>query len=419
MSSLSDYVTQQSGLPEAPTDGFSYARRGQDASWQVTYNKVEADAAFAAFVHTHPYVSLTASETVNGNKLFNDNMGIGIAHSLNYGLNVAGSINVGSGSNFFVNGVPVETFVDAPADGEIYGRQNNAWVVTAGGEGGTVSNLSMSYASNSATINNSGGLSTAINSATTSLAGLMSSSDKTLLGTFLTTVDLSYTRTSTTVTITNTGGNNVTLPAASTSNAGVMTASDKTALNNALIDGDVDLSLSRNSTSNTISNTAGNGVSLSGATASYAGLLTSANLGVLEDACQPDSSNWDFNAVPGFSSVTLRYNGTGLANIPVVSSNTWGTMSPTLKAYAEWGNSDRIIGLSYSSTTITSQKVNDPNSGNTLTWNSATTSLAGLMSASDKTKLNGLGLVLQTLLPKMQSAGIITPAEKAELSALI
>ena len=34
------------GLPEAPVDGQSYARRGQDTSWQPSYNKTEADAAF-------------------------------------------------------------------------------------------------------------------------------------------------------------------------------------------------------------------------------------------------------------------------------------------------------------------------------------------------------------------------------------
>ena len=37
-----------SGVPEAPGDGQSYARRGLDATWQPAYDKTEADAAFDA-----------------------------------------------------------------------------------------------------------------------------------------------------------------------------------------------------------------------------------------------------------------------------------------------------------------------------------------------------------------------------------
>ena len=456
MSRLSDYVTEQSGFPEAPTDGFTYGRRGQDGSWQVTLNKSESDLAYANIVHTHPYVGLSGNETIEGLKQFNGNMGIGAASNPSYGLNVAGSLNLGSGSNYFINGSPISVFVDAPSDGEIYGRQNAGWVITAGGEGGTVTNLSMQYAASSATIVNSGGASTTINAATTSLAGLMTSSDKTLLGTFLTRVDLSQNRTTTTVTITNTGGNGVILPSATTSFAGVMTAAQVSTLNSVITS--VDLGYSRSSTSNTITNTAGANATLLAATTTLAGVMTAADKVGLDNVQAPGS--WNTSSTS--SVVNVTYDGDTMFSIGLP-----GLINPSIYAgvidpinYAKLTNmfnnsttyqtSSKVylrgasVGMYMYETAATSGNRNWTMnaSGNTLYV--AALSDAGTLGSSffgfsrssnsitelraygtakfvgpiESVQMTAIKSIFTTLLPKLQVAGVISPAELVSLTAL-
>lgn len=276
MSRLSDYVKQAAGIPEAPNDGTTYGRRGSDTSWQPVYRQDEADSEFAAMVHTHPYVGLTGDESVDGEKTFVQSSAFaGAAIDPAYGLNVGGSINVGAGQNFFINGIPIETFTDAPADSKIYGRSNNAWVEITAGGGGTITNLSTDYFSTYVTVVNSGGQDTNINAATAALAGLMTAADKVKLDAAVESVDLANTRDSTSVTITNTAGNNTTLAAATTGLAGVLTAADKSKLNSALED--VDLGATQGSTSVTVTNTGGIDAVLPAATTSLAGVMTAAD----------------------------------------------------------------------------------------------------------------------------------------------
>jgi len=105
------------------------------------------------------------------------------------------------------------------------------------------------------------------------------------------TVDLAQgTRTATEVPITNTGGDDATLTAATTSLAGVMTASDKTKLDGITLDtnGDVneikvDLSRARDATTNTVECNKGDNATLTAAepatsgVGGFAGLLTGAD----------------------------------------------------------------------------------------------------------------------------------------------
>ena len=334
MPNLSDYVALQTGIPESPTDGFVYGRRGQDGSWQVVNTKADADSAYAPTVHTHPYVGLTGNETVAGQKQFDDNISVGLAVSPSYGLNCAGSINVGIGSNFFVNGSPIETFVEAPVDGEVYGRQNAGWVLISI-DGGTITNLSTTYATNFVSLINSGGQDTTIAAATTSLAGVMTNADKQKV--------------------------------------------------DAAIEA-VNLSLTRNSTSNTINNDQGTGVSLSAATSSFAGVMTAAQKQTLDSVITSVNLNESY----GSTSVTITNDAGANAVISEASDSSAGVMSALRKQYCDAAQSDRIIGVQRSSTSNTLAKVGSPDSVVTIVLEQANSSQAGLMSAADKNKLDSL-----------------------------
>jgi hypothetical protein len=99
--------------------------------------------------------------------------------------------------------------------------------------GATISNLDSNLTGTSITITNSGGTGVSLAGATTNIAGLLTASDKTKLNgiaTGATITNLSNTPAASNVVITNSGGANTTLPAATTSLAGVMTATDKTAV---------------------------------------------------------------------------------------------------------------------------------------------------------------------------------------------
>ena len=87
----------------------------------------------------------------------------------------SGSINVSG--NYYINGVPISSFVDAPADGNLYARKDNAWS-SIGVGAGTVSDLSYSRDASIVNILNTGGDDTVIPAATVSLAGVQTAVDK-------------------------------------------------------------------------------------------------------------------------------------------------------------------------------------------------------------------------------------------------
>jgi hypothetical protein len=364
---LSDFVNQQQGIPEAPTTGLTYGRNGQLGSWVVVNSKDEADAAYIAIGTVLPYVGLNGDETVHGEKRFNNAMGLGFAPSPFYAINSAGSINVGPGSNYFVNGVPISSFIDAPSDGQIYGRQNSSWVIINAGGGGTVSNLSSTYGSNYVTILNSGGTDVTINGVTPSIAGVMSGPDKTKLDSLTTgstKSDLATTGNTTTVTITNTGGNNATIPAATFSAAGVMTANDKNLL--AAASQGTNLGTQYDATSVQITSNTGNNTSILASTSSLAGIMTA------NDKARNNASNEDrLTSNPSYSLNDVQLNRVGNLNPPIV----------LFKAVAN--------------------------------------SRAGVISGPDQAKLDGLSLFVAQLMPLLQTAGIITPQQQIDLIALI
>jgi hypothetical protein len=368
MPNLSDYVALQSGIPESPTDGFVYGRRGQDGSWQVVNTKVDADAAYAPIVHTHPYVGLTGNETIAGEKQFDNNISVGVAVSPSYGLSCAGSINLGSGSNYFINGAPIETFVDAPLDGEIYGRQNGNWVLISI-DGGTVTNLSTTYSTNFISLINSGGQDTTIAAATTSLAGVMTNADKQKVDAAITAANLS---------------------------------------------------LSKNSTSNTINNDAGTGVSLSAATASVAGLMTASQKTALDNAVTSVNLSTSY----GTSSFTIRSDEGADATVSAATGSLAGAFSAVDKLTLDAAQQDRILGINHYSTTVQLRRLGT--SPTDWVFQAATQSTAGVMTASDKQKLDGLGafalLTIEeqvAIISHVESMGGISAGRAATIEAQV
>lgn len=91
-------------------------------------------------------------------------------------LHVNGNVNVRAGFNYYIDGVPISTFIDAPADGNLYARKDNAWS-SIGAGAGTVSDLSLSRTSTQNTINNTGGDDVTLLGASTTLAGVMTADE--------------------------------------------------------------------------------------------------------------------------------------------------------------------------------------------------------------------------------------------------
>jgi hypothetical protein len=140
-----------------------------------------------------------------------------------------GTINVSG--NYYVNGVPISGFVDAPSDGEIYGRLNAAWAIVTGG--GTISNLASVPTNVQVTITNTGGDNAIVLGATNILSGVMTAAQVTKLegiATGATKSDLSIVQGAINTTINNSGGTGVVILAATQAESGVMTAADKTKL---------------------------------------------------------------------------------------------------------------------------------------------------------------------------------------------
>ena len=211
-------------------NGFEFDVNGTDHNRILNYDRTTAQRIYC--VYDALYHAWHTDNDAEKMRLTNaGNLGIGITGPT-YKLEVNGDVNLSGAYNYYINGVPIETFVDAPADGQTYGRNNNAWVLVSGG-GGTISNLAAVPTTDYVDITNTGGDDARVLGASVSQAGVMTTALVSQLNSALQSgdVDLANTRNSTSVTITNTAGNNTTISAATTSLAGVMTAADKSKLN--------------------------------------------------------------------------------------------------------------------------------------------------------------------------------------------
>jgi hypothetical protein len=150
--------------------------------------------------------------------------------------------------------------------------------VADGAQVNVATNLSYSTAATTGTVNSSTGDNATIPAATTSLAGLMTCTDKTKLDGIAAgaqvnvATNLTYSTAATTGTVNSSTGDNATIPAATTTLAGLMTCTDKTKL-----DGIATGATACTGTVTSVAATAGTGISVTGSPITGAGTLTITN----------------------------------------------------------------------------------------------------------------------------------------------
>jgi hypothetical protein len=148
-------------------------------------------------------------------------------------------------------------------------------------------NLTYSTAATTGTVNSSTGTNATLPAATTSLAGLLTGTDKTKLDGIAAgaqvnvATNLGYTTAASTGTVTSSTGTNATLPAATTSLAGLLTGADKTKLDGiaagAQVNVATNLGYTTAASTGTVTSSTGTDATLPAATTSLAGLLTGAD----------------------------------------------------------------------------------------------------------------------------------------------
>jgi hypothetical protein len=159
--------------------------------------------------------------------------------------------------------------------------------IAAGAQVNVATNLSVTGTGNTRTITSSTGSNVTIPIATTSLAGWMSTGDKSKLDGIAAgaqvnvATNLTYSTATTTGTVNSSTGTNATIPAATTSLAGLMTNADKTKLNGiaagAQVNVATNLGTSASTTTRTVTSSTGSDVVLPAVTTSLAGVMTAAD----------------------------------------------------------------------------------------------------------------------------------------------
>ena len=249
--------------------------------------------------------------------------------------------------------------------------------IATGAEVNVDTNLGYTTAASTGTVTSSTGTDATIPAATTSLAGLLTSADKSKLDGIAAGAEvnvdtnLGYTTAASTGTVTSSTGTNATLPAATTSLAGLLTGADKTKLDGiqagAQVNVATNLAYTTGASTGTVTSSTGNNATIPAATTSLAGLLTSSDKSKLDGiaAGAEVNVNADWNATSGDALIL---------NKPTIPSG--------------------VTNLSY--TTAASTGTVNSSTGTNATIPAATTSLAGLLTSADKSKLNGIAAGAQT-----------------------
>ncbi|WP_434222344.1 tail fiber domain-containing protein [Limnospira platensis CENA597] len=149
-------------------------------------------------------------------------------------------------------------------------------------------NLSTSTTSNTLTVNSSDGTNAVLPGATTALAGVMTGADKTKLNGIAAgaqvnvATNLTVSTTATNVTVNSSTGTNATIPAATTSIAGLLTSADKSKLNGIAAGAQVNVATNLGVTAGTtagpvVTSSTGTNVTLPTASATNSGIITTGN----------------------------------------------------------------------------------------------------------------------------------------------
>lgn len=304
--------------------------------------------------------------------------------------------------------------------------------IATGAQVNVPANLGYTTAASTGTVTSSTGTDATIPAATTSLAGLLTGADKTKLDGIAAgaqvnvATNLGYTTAASTGTVTSSTGTNATLPAATTSLAGLLTGADKTKLDGIQAGAQVNVAtnLSNTPAASTVSvnSSTGTNTTLPAATASAAGVMTSADKSKLDGiaAGAEVNVNADWNATSGDalilnkptipSGVTdLSYTtaaSTGTVNSSTGTNATIPAATTSLAGLLTGADKTKLDGIqagaqvnvatNLSNTPAASTLTVNSSTGNNTTLPAATTSAAGVMTSADKSKLNGIAAGAQT-----------------------
>ena len=262
--------------------------------------------------------------------------------------------------------------------------------------------ISITHTATTATVNSSTGDSGQIDAATTTTAGVMTADDKAKLDgieegavAFIGT-DLDNIPAPTIVTVTSSTGYATDLPAATDSLAGVMTADDKAKLDGieegaaAFIGTDLDNIPT--STIVTVTSSTGYSTDLPAATTALAGVMTADDKAKLDDIEEGAGQfvGTDLDHIVTSTKVTV-ISSTGYGtDIPAATDSLAGVMTADDKAKLDSiaDGAGSFVGTDLSNTPDPTTVTVNSSTGDSTILPAATTTDAGVMTAADKTKLN-------------------------------
>jgi hypothetical protein len=296
------------------------------------------------------------------------------------GITVSGSPITSSGSITVTNAAPDQVVSLTGGSNVTVTGTYPSFTVAASG-----TNLGYTSAASAGTVTSSTGNNATLPAATTSIAGLLTSTDKTKLDGIAAgaqvnvPTNLGYTTAASSGTVTSSTGTNATLPAATTSVAGLLTSADKTKL-----DGVAAGATANTGTVTSVAATAGTGISISGSPITTSGTITVTN------TAPHIATNLSYTAAASNGTVNSS-TGTN-ATLPAATTSAAGLLTSADKtkldgiAAGAQVNVATNLGNSVNATSVTVTS----STGTNTTLPAATTSNAGVFVAADKTKLDGI-----------------------------
>ena len=276
--------------------------------------------------------------------------------------------------------------------------------IETGAQVNVATNLAYTTASTSGTVTSSTGTDATIPAATTSLAGLLTSTDKTKLDGIETgaqvnvATNLSYTTAASDGTVTSSTGTNATIPGATTSLAGLLTSSDKTKLNGIETGAQVNVGTNLSNTplplGVVINSSTGNDTSIPAATTLVSGVMSAADKTKLNGIAAGAQVNVGTNLsnTPSASDVLVSSSTGTDTTLPAATTSAAGVMTGADKAKLDGiaAGAEVNVATNLGYTTAASTGTVTSSTGTNATIPAATTSLAGLLTGADKTKLDGI-----------------------------
>ena len=207
--------------------------------------------------------------------------------------------------------------------------------------------------------------------------------------------DLAYTTAASTGIVTSSDGTDATIPAATTSLAGLLTGTDKTKLDsidtNAEVNVDTNLSNTATDTSLTIASSTGTNTALPAATTSAWGVMTDEMFDELAaNTLKETNVSTDLSTAAAPTTITIESSDGTNAIIAAADTTNAGVMTKAIFDEHELNNAKETNVSTNLAYTTAADKGTITSDGTDAIIPAATTSLAGLLTAADKTRLDAI-----------------------------